>query len=262
MCLIIFSYCMNPEFPLVLAGNRDEFYSRPTLSLGFWDDDPSILAGRDLKEMGTWLGISKNGKIAAITNFRDPSSLKPDAPSRGDLIRNYLQGADPPHTYLKKVKKRGQEYNGFNLLAGDENQLFYYSNQSDPIIEMTPGLYGLSNHLLDTPWPKVEKGKSTIKPIFSTSSIDIDAVFNTLYDTSFPLSDQLPDTGIGDAWEKVLSPMFIKSDSYGTRSSSVLIISKTGHITFAERTYTQTPNGEIKQNTKKFDFQRRQNAIL
>ncbi len=254
MCLIIFSYNMNSEYPLILAGNRDEFYSRPTLSLGFWDDDPAILAGRDLKEMGTWLGISTNGKIAAITNFRDPGSLKPSAPSRGNLIRDYLQGADSPQIYLKKVKKRGHEYNGFNLLAGDGNQLFYHSNRKGPVLEMTPGLYGLSNHFLDTPWPKVEKGKAAVKPFLSASSIDIEAVFNALYDTSFPPVDQLPDTGIGEEWEKELSPVFIKSDTYGTRSSSVLLIGKTGNIMFAERTYTRTANGEIKQNTKTIEL--------
>lgn len=246
---------MNPDYPLILAGNRDEFYNRPTLPLGYWEDDPDILAGRDLKEMGTWLGISRQGGFAAITNYRDPAALNPAAPSRGNLVRNYLQGHAPPREYLEAVMEKGNLYNGFNLLAGDMQQLYYYSNKNESVIEVSPGLHGLSNRLLDTPWPKVEKGKAHLKPFQDVTDIDVNSVFDALYDTSFPPTDQLPDTGVDKEWEKVLSPMFIKSETYGTRSSAVLLIKKDGNILISERTFdVQSPDQKMTQKTRHFEF--------
>jgi uncharacterized protein with NRDE domain len=262
MCLILFSYGLHPEYPLILTGNRDEFYDRPTQPLGYWTDTPHILAGRDLKGNGTWLGTTLTGKVAAITNFRDPGTLKDDAPSRGGLIKNFLCGTDSPRAYLTQVKKTGHHYNGFNLIAGDENELWYYSNQGGGVVEVAPGMHGLSNHFLDTPWPKVEKGKSTVAPVFSMPVIDIEAVFDILADSSFPPISQLPDTGVGEAWERLLSPLFIVSDTYGTRSSSIVLIHKTGLVTFVERTYTPEEKGKIRQHTLTFKFKRSQNAVL
>ncbi len=246
---------MNPEYPLILAGNRDEFYQRPTLPLGFWEDDPNILAGRDLKEMGTWLGVSKQGKLAAITNYRDPKALKPAAPSRGDIVRNYLQGKMLPKAYVEGLIKKGHMYNGFNLVAGDMHHLYYYSNKIETMMELSPGLYGLSNHLLDTPWPKVKKGMAVLKPFQESRVVEADPVLDALYDTSFPPLDELPDTGVSHEWERILSPMFIKSETYGTRSSAVLLIRKDGNILFAERAFEKTSsNQRFNRKTIRFEF--------
>jgi len=256
MCLIIFLYDKHPDYRLILAANRDEFYDRPTSPLAFWDDTPAVLAGRDLKGKGTWLGIAKNGRIAAITNFREPALFKPNAPSRGLLLSDYLTGTKTPKRYLKQIKTIGHRYNGFNLLIGDSNGLYYYSNKMDKIKKLKPGLYGLSNHLLDTPWPKVEKGKAFFKNVFSKEKqINTDDIFNLLADRTFVPDDRLPDTGIGLKWEQILSPLFITSDTYGTRSSSIVLIDKSHKVIFSERSFTPEETGSFKQKTRRFNFQ-------
>jgi uncharacterized protein with NRDE domain len=242
MCLIFFLYERHPAYRLVLAANRDEYYERPTEPLDFWEDSPDILAGRDLKQGGTWMGISKNGRFAAITNFRDPASFKPDAPSRGFLVSDFIAGNTSPERYLEAVQAIGSKYNGFNLLVGDDTALFYYSNNGNGIQKIKPGFYGLSNHLLNTPWPKVEKGMSELEIVLSEKyaeqQIDIEAVFRILADGTRPPDDRLPDTGVGLAWERILSPIFVSSETYGTRSSSVLLIRRNGEAVFAERSFT------------------------
>ena len=255
MCLILFLYNKHPGYRLILAANRDEFYDRPTTPMAFWDDAPDVLAGRDLKGSGTWLGITKNGRIAAITNFREPDRFKPDAPSRGLLISNYLTGTETPKIYLKHIKPTGHRYNGFNLILGDESGLYYYSNKADKIKELKPGLYGLSNHLLDTPWPKVENGKAGLKKLLTgKNQIDTEDIFSLLADRAFAPDDRLPDTGIGVKWERILSPMFITSDTYGTRSSSIILIDKNRKASFTERSFTPEKLGSIKQKTRRFNL--------
>ncbi len=162
------------------------------------DGAPDVLAGRDLKGSGTWLGITESGRIAGITNFREPDLFKPDAPSRGLLISNYLTGTETPKIYLKHIKPTGHRYNGFNLILGDQSGLYYYSNKTNKIKEVKPGLYGLSNHLLDTPWPKVENGKAGLKKLLTgKNQIDTEDIFSLLSDRTFAPDDRLPDTGIG-----------------------------------------------------------------
>jgi len=151
MCLILFSFNLHPEYQYIVAGNRDEFYERPTQPLGFWKDEPLILAGRDLVGGGTWMGVTKTLKFAAITNYRDPAAIKKNAPSRGNLVRNFLAGKESPETYLEHVRKTGHKYNGFNLLIGKKNQLWFYSNRGERVQKISSGFYGLSNHFLDTP---------------------------------------------------------------------------------------------------------------
>ncbi len=238
MCLIFFSYNIHPEYRLIVAANRDEFYTRPAKALDFWEDEPEILAGRDLTGMGTWMGITRSNRFAAVTNFRDPRSQKPDAPSRGLLISRFLSTNVSPEQYLEDLQASAHEYNGFNLLTGDASSLFYYSNKSSGIRQINPGFYGLSNHLLDTPWHKVEKGKAALKSLFAEKEIDVEAVFGILGDRQYPADDLLPDTGVGLIWERILSPVFVSSESYGTRSSSVLLLHRTGEISFTERTFT------------------------
>ena len=256
MCLILFLYDTHPDYRLILAANRDEFYDRPTDPISFWEDSPGVLAGRDLKGKGTWLGTTKNGRVAAITNFREPALFNPDAPSRGLLISDYLTGTKTPEIYLKHIKTIGHRYNGFNLLLGDSNGLYYYSNRMDKIKELKPGLYGLSNHLLDTPWPKVEKGKTAFKKLIAGEKrINTEDIFSLLADRTFALDDRLPDTGIGLKWEKILSSLFITSDIYGTRSSSIVLIDRSYEASFTERSFILEELGSFKQKTRRFNFQ-------
>jgi len=254
MCLVLFSFNLHPEYQYIVAGNRDEFYKRPTKPLGFWQDEPLILAGRDLVGGGTWLGITKNLRFAAITNYRDPAALKENAPSRGNLVRNFLAGSESPETYLEHVRQTGHQYNGFNLLIGRKDRLWFYSNRSEGAQEISSGFYGLSNHFLDTPWPKVKKSKSSLKDIFIQQKIDTEAIFKILADRRYPPEDQLPDTGVGSAWERILSPIFICSNSYGTRSSSILLIKKTGQVTFLERTFSKITDENFHRKTRTFNF--------
>jgi len=239
MCLILLAYDVHPEYRLILAANRDEFYDRPTLPMAFWEDHPEILAGRDLKGGGTWLGITRSGKVAAITNYREPGGPKPDAPSRGHLVSAFLSGNASSQAYLEAVSAVGRTYSGFNLIVGDASGLFYHSNRGPGIHRLAPGWYGLSNHLLNTPWPKVEKGIYLLKKAVSdTDSVNMDMFFHFLKNREVPLDDRLPDTGVGMEWERILSPMFIQSPGYGTRSSSVMLIHRNGSVQVAEQTFT------------------------
>ena len=238
MCLIIFAYRSHPDYRLVLAANRDEFYNRPTRPVAFWNGTPGILAGRDLKAGGTWLGITRKGRFAAITNYREIGLTRENAPSRGDLVKNFLIGNSTPHDYLKTVQDKGQAYNGFNLIIGDAKDLLYYSNRDGNIRTIEPGVHGLSNHLLDTPWPKVNQGTSDLRALMiQKEGFSQEDIFTVLADRSTPLDKELPDTGVGLEWERVLSPAFILSPTYGTRSSTLIFIDLKDRVTFFERTF-------------------------
>ena len=245
MCLILFAHECHPEYQLILAANRDEFYDRPTAPLSFWGDAPAVLAGRDLKSMGTWLGINKSGSLAAITNFRQPESVNPAAPSRGGLVSRFLIEGHHPEPYIKEIEKAGHQYNGFNLLVAKGRDLFYFSNKRTGIKKIDPGLYGLSNDLLDTPWPKIVKGKAGLQHLLSKGGeVDPEDVFDLMRDGSYAPDAALPDTGVGDVWERILSPLFIESKIYGTRCSSLILIEKTGKSVFYERTFKKR-NGRV-----------------
>jgi len=251
MCLILFSYKQHPVYPLVLLANRDEFYDRPTAPAAFRDDRPDVLAGRDLREGGTWLGITRRGRLAAVTNYRDPASVKLQAPSRGWLVRDYLCGHDDAEVYLKQLAGQADRYNGFSLVLGDPFHLFYFSHRNG-MIELSPGLYGLSNRLLNTPWPKVEKGKAQLKALLlQTDTPHPEDLLAILKDQSRPEDHRLPDTGVGLEWERILAPVFIASPVYGTRSSSLLLVDRHRHVTFMERTFN---GGAEPWVTVKFQF--------
>ena len=255
MCLILFSYKRHPDYRLILAANRDEFYKRPTAPLDYWTDHPDVLAGRDLKGSGTWLGVTRTGRIAAITNYREGGASIETAPSRGDLIRNYLTADSAPSQYLSEVRKNGHAYNGFNLIAGDAETLFYTSNRASRIQKLKPGLYGISNHLLDTSWPKVQTGKVHLQGLLNgNEKMDPEKIFEILSDRSMPADDELPDTGVGLQWERILSPIFITSPHYGTRSSSIVLIAASGRMTVMERTYLNTAGGIEKGETREYSF--------
>jgi uncharacterized protein with NRDE domain len=203
----------------VVAANRDEFYARRTASADFWPAHPHVLAGRDLEAGGTWLGITREGRFAALTNYRDPASHKPNAPSRGGLVADFLIGTASIDTYLDTLS--AADYNGFNLLLGDGQRLVAFSNISGQRHELAPGIYGLSNHLLDTPWPKVGAGKAALTAALAALP-DETALFRLLRDDTRPPDGALPATGVSLDWERLLSAAFICGPDYGTRCSTVV----------------------------------------
>jgi uncharacterized protein with NRDE domain len=252
MCLILFAHDFHPEYRLVLAANRDEFFTRPTDPLHRWADNPEILAGRDREGGGTWLGTTSGGRWAAVTNFREATAPRPDAPSRGHLVTNFLEEDSPPLEYARSLLPRAGDYNGFNLLVGDENGVVWFSNRSIPPGKPDPvglerGVYGISNHLLDTPWPKVLRGKAGLKLILQGNGPpSSERLLELLLDTSYAAEHELPWTGVGPEMERALSAAFISTPDYGTRSSSALLIGRDGRISFAERSFDAAgrPAGE------------------
>lgn len=238
MCLMVLAYRVHPNYPLIVAANRDEFYKRPTARAHFWEDEPNVLAGRDLEKMGTWMGITRTGRFAAITNVRNPSNEREHARSRGKLVSDFLSGSQPPVAYMKAVRESAGQYNGFNLLAGDRTSLCYFSNQNESIRKLTPGIYGLSNAQLDTPWPKVEKSKQRLKQCLAKDQhVDADRLFQLLADSERAPDSALPDTGVSLDLERLLSSAFIESHDYGTRVSTVLLIDSNGCVSFKERSF-------------------------
>ena len=253
MCLILFAFNSHPHYKLILAGNRDEFYARPTAPAAFWDEEPHLLAGKDLLAGGTWFGITKSGRLAGISNYRDPESIKENSPSRGQLVSRFLLGSDSPRSHLDGVIKDADHYNGFNLIVGFKNELYWYSNMAKGMKRLSPGIYGISNHLLDTPWPKVAKGKAALIRLISDKTIlETEEFFNILGNRTIADDSDLPDTGVGLERERMLSPIFISSDDYGTRSSTLLLIDRTDFVTFMERTYNKDPTHS---STVTYNFQ-------
>jgi uncharacterized protein with NRDE domain len=237
MCLIVFALECHPRYRLVLAANRDEFFSRPSAPACFWDDAPQVLAGRDLLGGGTWLGVTRGRRLAAVTNYRDPRAHLSDAPSRGALAADFLTGATTPEQYLAIVRREGGRYNAFSLLFGDDSDLFHYSNHGGVAVRIPPGIHGLSNHLLDTPWPKVVAVRERMERTLLADLPDPETLFALLADP-LPFPDpQLPDTGIGTERERFLSPLFITGSDYGTRSSTIILIDRKNRLTFMERSY-------------------------
>ncbi len=255
MCLIFVSIDNHPNYRLVVAANRDEFYNRETAPAHYWKDHPEVLGGRDLQAGGTWLGITRQGRISMVTNYRDLRNINLNAPSRGRLITDYLLTNTTPEGYLSQVKPQAKDFNGFNLLVGNEHELWYYSNYSDDFEKLSPGQYGLSNHLLDTPWPKVAKGKPKFREILNTPFSPGD-LFELLLDDQIASDDQLPDTGVGIERERALSSMFIKSPGYGTRSSTVVLIDTDDNVFFTERVYDLN-TFEHTENTFRFKISHR-----
>jgi uncharacterized protein with NRDE domain len=247
MCLILIAYRTHPRYDLLVAANRDEFHDRPTAPLAFWDDSPQVLAGRDLKEGGTWLGITRAGRFAALTNYRDPSRVLPNAPSRGRLVSDYLQGAESAHHYLDRLMARADGYNGFNLLLGDAEGLYYCSNRAGGVRALPPGLYGLSNHLLDTPWPKLERGRRALGRLLDHGSDPTpEALLDMLADRTPAPDAELPHTGVPLEWERWLSPIFIDAPGYGTRSSTVLLADGGGRARMVETTWADASQREFR----------------
>ena len=251
MCLIAFAVNAHPDYKLILAANRDEFYARPTSVADYWRDQPSILGGRDLQANGTWMAVNEKGQFGAVTNFRDLKNIRKDARSRGDLVVNYLKNPEAAEGYLTRLTKNAEEYNGFNLLLFDGRKMRHFSNYEGKTNSMESGIFSVSNALLNTPWPKVEKLKKDFSEMISTS-FDHQSLLGLLEDDATADDDQLPDTGIGHDLEKMLSAICIKSEKYGTCCSTVLTISNDGNVKFTERSF---PVGNRKAGTVSFNFQ-------
>lgn len=234
MCLIVFAWRPGHVQPLVLAANRDEFYDRPALPLGPWEDAPQVLAGRDLEAGGAWLGIGANGRFAALTNIRDPRQ-PPFGRSRGELVAEFLRGELSAAAYLDDLLPRAANYAGFNLLWGDREQLWFFNSREAQPRLLEAGVYGLSNATLDTPWPKLDKAKAALKEVLHRP--EPQALFAILTDPQRPDDASLPDTGIGLASEQLLSSVFIASRTYGTRACSALIVHADGSRLLVERSF-------------------------
>ncbi|CAA9313725.1 MAG: Uncharacterized NRDE family protein [uncultured Gemmatimonadetes bacterium] len=238
MCLVLFAADTHSAYPLVVAANRDERFDRPAAPAAWWSDAPRVLAGRDLQGRGTWMGVTRDGRWAAVTNVREPSvPQRPDAPSRGDLVAGFLRGGEDARTYTARVATRAAEWNGFNLLAGDARGVWWLSNRAPGPVRVEPGVHGLSNALLDTPWPKVERGREDLARILAGPADEMEeALFRTLALRDPAPDAHLPDTGVGVEWERALSSLFIALPHYGTRASTVLLVGRDGRVRFTERT--------------------------
>lgn len=235
MCLIVIGWQTDSRYPLVVAANRDEVFARPTAPLAWWDDAPDVLAGRDLQNGGTWLGITRTGRFAALTNYRDPANLRADAPSRGHLVADFLRGQETPKDYLQRIEETARTCNGFNLLVADTSELWWYSNAGAAMRRLERGIYGISNHLLDTPWPKLIDAKAR----FAAANSAPEPLFSLLRDDTRHPDEVLPSTGVGLERERELSSIFVATPVYGTRSSAVLRRDMQGRIDFSEQTWEE-----------------------
>ena len=233
MCLVLVVWRAHPMYPCLVAANRDEFHARPTARAEWWPDHPEILAGRDLEAGGTWLGITRTGRFAALTNYRDPEQLRAAAPSRGALVTSMLESGASVAEGLTHLRAVGGDYNGFNLIFSDGERLGIYESARGAGRELGPGIYGLSNHLLDTPWPKVQNAKTRLEAAL-LGLTDTAPLLDLLRDDR-PASDaQLPRTGVSLEWERLLSSAFVRAPDYGTRCSTIIRIERQGRAYFDE----------------------------
>lgn len=238
MCLIVFAWQILPGMPLLAAGNRDEFYDRPAQAAHWWQDEPAIYAGRDLKAGGSWMGVTRDGRFAAVTNVRAPLDQRDDAQSRGALVADFLRSRAAPQAFIDELAVHADRYNPFNLLVGDRTSLVCYSNARDPGPDngkpLAPGIYGLSNAQLNTPWPKLVNARAEFSSLLCQGAPD-DAYFEMLADGTRVDDERLPRTGVSLEWERVLSAVCIESPTYGTRVSSLVRLPARGEPTIAER---------------------------
>lgn len=238
MCLIAFAWNVHPDFPLLLVANRDEFYERPAAPLSWWSDQPQILAGRDLQERGTWLGTSRTGGIAAVTNVRSPDAVLRRPRSRGALASRFLQSPPELRRFTASLAETAQDYGGFNLLVCDGDHLHYLSNRPDFVARpVEPGVHMLSNAQLDTPWPKARAAAAAMQAWVDRDLADEASLLATMRNDRPVQDSDLPETGVSLELERLLSSPFIRSTSYGTRCTSLLRLSRLGTVELFERRY-------------------------
>lgn len=236
MCLIALAWQVHPEYPLVVVANRDEYLDRPAMPAHWWHDAPDLLAGRDLEAGGTWLGLSRSGRFAALTNYRDPSRRHTGAPSRGKLVRQTLEANADALATLRGIAADSVRYAGFNLLASDGKSMAIHESTTGSVRLLAPGVYGLSNHLLDTPWPKLARARHLLAALLPRLPAD-DEVLTLLRDDTVVADEELPRTGVSLEWERLLSPTFIRAPGYGTRCSSLIVVDRDGRTRFREWTW-------------------------
>ena len=250
MSLLVFAHQAVPDEPLIFAGNRDEFYDRPTAPAQAWDDAPHVIAGRDRRAGGTWMGVTRRGHWAVVTNVRAPDAYRDDARSRGELVATYLREDPAPRPYLDDVAARADQYNPFNLLVGTPGTLDYCFSRAPAVRAIEPGVHGLSNDRLNTPWPKVQRARSAFREHMEAGAPSTEALLDLLDDRRPAPDEALPDTGLDRDRERMLSPIFIEGDRYGTRASTVLRIAGDGTVTFVERTFEDG----VPVDTRRFSF--------
>jgi len=240
MCLILIAHHLTEQTPLLVLANRDEFYDRPTAAAAPWNECRELIAGRDLASGGSWFGV-RGLRWASVTNVREGVEHSHSHRSRGWLVRDYLLSEDSPQDFLEKNANQITKYAGFNLLLGDDKELWYSSNRGPVAQKLGPGIYGLSNHLLDKPWPKVKRGKVALQALMSRSQVDLDRTFAILADTTRAADADLPDTGVPLEWERALSAAFISERDYGTRCSTLLMRTGGGNHLLVERRFAASP---------------------
>lgn len=252
MCLLVLAWKHHPRYRLILAGNRDEFHDRAAAPLNWWQDDARILGGRDLKAGGAWLGVARSGRFGIVTNYRDLQAPVEGAPSRGHLVPRFLTGATSPKEFLDDLRGAAPRYSGFNLLVGGTRALYYFSNRGpNTPTALASGVYGLSNHLLDTPWPKLKRTRERFGKLLVEPDVQVEELFSALADREPATLENLPDTGLPQDWERVVSSPFIVNERYGTRCSSVLLVERTGRTILQERRFD--PAG-VQTGTSRFEF--------
>jgi uncharacterized protein with NRDE domain len=236
MCLITFAHRSHRDYPLLVAANRDEYYARPAAGIHFWEDSPRLAAGRDLQAGGTWMGVTRDGRFAAITNHRNPPSTPPSPRSRGMLTLDFLAGGAAPVDYLEDLSARAGVYAGFNLVVGNGEELWYYSNIEERVRQLEPGVYSLSNGLLGSEWPKQRRAERLLAALLE-QAIDHEQLERTVNDRGQAPDSHLPDTGVGLELERALSSQFIVMPEYGTRATTTLSVHSTGRVDMVERDF-------------------------
>lgn len=248
-----------PDFPFILAANRDEFDNRPASPAHFWPDAPWILAGRDQRGGGTWLGVSTSKRLAMLTNVREPNGMSPHRPSRGALVSDYLWGQETTAQFKARLRQVGPAYNGFNLVFGSDSELSYFSNRGYEKGRIPAGVHGLSNAFLNTPWPKVKKARAAMAVLLQSGrSPRVEELFDVLADTTCPPDDQLPETGIGLDRERILAPICVHTQGYGTQVSTLVFVHKSGRIDFWEkdvRGASKDQEGPVANTLRQFTVQ-------
>jgi uncharacterized protein with NRDE domain len=262
VCLILFAVDAHPQYRLIVAANRDEFFARPTAPAAAWPDADGIVGGRDLEKGGSWLAVKRGGRVAAVTNFRNGSRTRTASRSRGLLVSDFLSSDAPPDAFVELIDAHAAAYDGFNLVIADDSGAWHYSNVERQAARVTAGIHGLSNHLLDTPWPKVERGRAAMAQALAQPRDGIiENLFEALGEERRAEDHDLPSTGIDLEWERVLSSAFIATPAYGTRASTVVLIDRSGAITFIERSFAATPDDTLQERSYELPAQPLSSAL-
>jgi uncharacterized protein with NRDE domain len=244
MCLLVLAWRCSARYRLVVAANRDEYHERAAAPLSKWPPPAELLAGRDLRAQGTWLGIDRERRFGVVTNFRELQRTRAGAPSRGDLIPSYLGAAQGAAAFFGALAGRAHEYSGFNLLLADEESLWYGSNRATPFArELPPAVYGLSNELLDTPWPKLRRVRAGFEAWLRVRQPAGTAGLFALLADRTPAGPLPSDAGgLPREWQRALSAPFVLHPHYGTRCSTVLLLTGDGALELIERRFDAQGN--------------------